>query len=49
MVEAQIPIGRPGVPEDIAALTAFLSSSESDFITGQIIEAHGGLEIIKVV
>jgi 3-oxoacyl-[acyl-carrier protein] reductase len=48
-VEAQIPIGRPGLPEDIAALAAFLSSSESDFITGQVIEAHGGLEIIKVV
>jgi 3-oxoacyl-[acyl-carrier protein] reductase len=48
-VEAQIPIGRPGVPEDIAAMAAFLVSSESDFITGQVIEVHGGLEIIKVV
>lgn len=48
-VEAQIPIGRPGLPDDIAATTAFLCSSESDFITGQVIEVHGGLEIIKVV
>lgn len=48
-VEAQIPIGRPGLPEDIAAVTAFLCSAESDYITGQVIEVHGGLEIIKVV
>ena len=48
-IEAQIPIGRPGLPEDVAATVAFLSSSESDYITGQVIEVHGGLEIIKVV
>ncbi len=49
IVESQIPIGRPGVPDDIAATAAFLASSESDYITGQVIEVHGGLEIIKVV
>lgn len=48
-IEDQIPIGRPGLPEDVAALVAFLSSSESDYITGQVIETHGGLEIIKPV
>ena len=46
---AQIPIGRPGTPSDVAALAAFLSSAESDYLTGQVIELHGGLEIIKVV
>ena len=45
----QIPIGRPGTPADVAALTAFLASSESDYLTGQVIELHGGLEIIRVV
>ena len=49
MIEQQIPIGRPGLPTDIAATASFLASSESDFITGQVIEVHGGLEIIKVV
>ena len=49
VIEAQIPIGRPGVPDDIAATVAFLSSSESDYVTGQLIEVHGGLEIINVV
>ncbi len=48
-LDAQIPIGRPGEPEDIAATVAFLSSSESNYITGQVIEVHGGLEIIEVV
>ena len=49
VIEAQIPIGRPGTPEDVAALATFLASSESDYLTGQVIELHGGLEIIKVV
>ena len=49
VIEAQIPIGRPGTPEDIAGMTAFFVSTDSDYITGQVVEVHGGLEIIKVV
>ncbi|MGH9247050.1 MAG: SDR family NAD(P)-dependent oxidoreductase [Acidimicrobiales bacterium] len=48
-IEAQIPIGRPGIPDDIAGVAAFLSSPDSDYVTGQVIEVHGGLEIITVV
>jgi 3-oxoacyl-[acyl-carrier protein] reductase len=44
----QIPIGREGRPDDVAALTAFLCSRDSDYITGQVIEIHGGLEILRV-
>jgi 3-oxoacyl-[acyl-carrier protein] reductase len=44
----QIPIGREGRPEDVAALTAFLCSRDADYITGQVIEIHGGLEILRV-
>jgi 3-oxoacyl-[acyl-carrier protein] reductase len=47
-VEASIPIGRPGEPEDVAALVAFLVSPDSDYITGQLVEIHGGMEIISV-
>src|SRR3954447_2289173 len=43
---ALTPIGRAGLPEDVAAAVAFLVSSEADFITGQVIELHGGLELI---
>lgn len=47
-VEAAIPIGRPGEPEDVAALVAFLCSPDSDYVTGQLVEIHGGMEIISV-
>jgi 2-dehydro-3-deoxy-L-fuconate 4-dehydrogenase len=32
---------RPGTPEEIAALAAFLASDESSFTTGQIHVIHG--------
>ena len=38
----QIPIGRVGFPEDIAAMVAFLASDEAGFITGQTIYVDGG-------
>ena len=33
---------RLGIPEDIAALAAFLAADESAFITGQTISCDGG-------
>ena len=47
-VHAQIPIGRVGQPEDVAALVAWLSAPASDYVTGQVVEIHGGLEIVRV-
>jgi NAD(P)-dependent dehydrogenase (short-subunit alcohol dehydrogenase family) len=41
--EGQIPIGRRNHPEDIAAVVAFLASSEADQITGQAFNVDGGL------
>lgn len=40
--EAEIPMGRMGRPEELAALVAFLMSEEAGFITGQCIVADGG-------
>ena len=39
---AQTPLGRIGVPDDIANLTRFLLSEESSFISGQTLVASGG-------
>ena len=40
---AQIPLGKIASPEDIAKTTAFLSSSDADYITGQVLTVDGGL------
>jgi NAD(P)-dependent dehydrogenase (short-subunit alcohol dehydrogenase family) len=40
--ESQIPIGRVGLPEDIARVVAFLASDESAYMTGQAINVTGG-------
>ena len=37
-----IPVGRTGRPEEIAATVAFLFSDEAAFITGQTIHVNGG-------
>ncbi|UTH73927.1 acetoacetyl-CoA reductase [Chromobacterium sp. IIBBL 290-4] len=41
-IVAQIPVGRLGKPEEIAALVAFLSSDNAGFITGSNISMNGG-------
>jgi meso-butanediol dehydrogenase/(S,S)-butanediol dehydrogenase/diacetyl reductase len=38
-----IALGRAQTPEDVAALVAFLSSDDSDYITGQSILTDGGI------
>ena len=38
----RIPIGRPGVPSDIAKVAVFLASSASDYMTGQTLNIDGG-------
>jgi 3-oxoacyl-[acyl-carrier protein] reductase len=41
----QIPLGRPGRPEDVAAVVAFLASDRAAYITGQVIHVNGGMYI----
>ena len=43
--EQQYPVGRTGVPEDIASAIAFLCSEEASFITGHPLVVDGGLSI----
>ncbi|MGM9681518.1 MAG: 3-oxoacyl-[acyl-carrier-protein] reductase [Eubacteriales bacterium] len=40
---SQVPQKRVGTPEDVAKAVAFLSSSESDYITGEVIKVTGGM------
>jgi 3-oxoacyl-[acyl-carrier protein] reductase len=37
------PMQRPGSPEDVANVVNFLCSSDSDYVTGQVINIDGGL------
>ena len=38
-----IPLKRPGTPDDVANTALFLASDLSDYITGQVISVCGGL------
>jgi len=41
-VISQIPVGRMGKPEEVAAAVVFLASPEAGFITGEILDVNGG-------
>ncbi len=40
---SQIALGRPGTPEDIARVVAFLASDEACYMTGQVLAVDGGM------
>jgi 3-oxoacyl-[acyl-carrier protein] reductase len=42
-LQAQIPLGRLGLPEDIAETVVFLASDGAQYVTGETIHVNGGL------
>ena len=39
----QIPLGRFGLPQEVARAVLFLASPDSDYITGHVLHVDGGL------
>lgn len=45
-INATIPAGSMGTPEDIAAACVYLASAEAQYITGQTLHINGGMAMI---
>ena len=43
MVKQMVPAQRPGTPEEVAALGAFLASDDAGYISGQVIGINGAM------
>ena len=42
-IERLVPMNRAGLPAEVAAVVAFLSSAEASYVTSQIISVSGGM------
>jgi 3-oxoacyl-[acyl-carrier protein] reductase len=45
-IDAQIPTGRMGTPEEIAAATLYLASPEAGYVTGTVLHVNGGMAML---
>jgi 3-oxoacyl-[acyl-carrier protein] reductase len=45
-IAAQIPMGRFGAADDVAAAAVYLASAEADYITGQTLHVNGGMAMV---
>ncbi len=45
-IDARIPAGRMGAPEDVAAAVAYLASDGAAYVTGQTLHVNGGMAMI---
>ncbi|MDE5414922.1 3-oxoacyl-ACP reductase FabG [Alkalihalobacterium chitinilyticum] len=44
-MEAKVPLGRLGKPEELANVYAFLASDEASYVNGAVIEVSGGVVV----
>ena len=42
---SDVPLGRPGQPEEIAPSYVFLASDDSSYMTGQVLHPNGGIVV----
>ena len=42
-IKAMVPMQRAGLPDEVAALAAFLASEDAAYISGQVISINGAL------
>ena len=44
-IRGNIPLGRFGTVEDIACVVRFLASKDSSYLTGEVIDVNGGMDL----
>jgi 3-oxoacyl-[acyl-carrier protein] reductase len=42
-IEATVPLGRMGTPQEVASVVAFLASEDAGYVTGALVPIDGGL------